>query len=66
MTPAKGDKGGSFRAVRGQHLPMFDDKLHRHDRGWPRPEPPAREKAPKMKWRTVGILHIRDEEDDSD
>jgi hypothetical protein len=63
MTSMSKEKGGSFRTLRDHHLPMFDERLHRHDRGWPHPPAePAKEKAPKRLWRTVGIFHFRHDE----
>jgi hypothetical protein len=65
MTSMIKKKGGSFRALRDQHLPMFDKSVHRHDRGWPHPRTePCREKEPKRLWRTVGIFHFRHDEVD--
>ena len=64
MTRSTKQRGGSFRELRNRHLPMFDDRVHRHDRGWPHPPPETAEpRAPKHRWRTVGIVHFRDEED---
>ena len=54
------EKGGSFRALREHHLPLFDKKVHRHDRGWPH-SPAEKCDAPpaKPRWKTVGIFHFR-------
>ncbi len=27
--------GGRFRDLRERHLTLFDESVHRHDRGWP-------------------------------
>ena len=65
MASMSDDRCGSFRAVRNFHLPMFDERLHRHDRGWPHgPEPGDGGKSRKAKWKTIGILHFRHEENE--
>jgi hypothetical protein len=68
MTSLREDRGGSFRALRDCHLPMFDSKLHRHDRGWPHPPPKSEaeqsDKVAKQVWKTVGIFHFRHDEED--
>ena len=67
MAPTIKQRGGSFRELRNRDLPMFDARVHRHDRGWPHPPPDARDQdAPKHRWRRVGILHFRQEEDSGD
>ena len=38
MTRTSKERGGSFRELKS-HLPLFDNSLHRHDRGWPHPPP---------------------------
>ena len=66
MTSLEQDGGGSFRELRTKHLPMFDESLHRHDRGWPHPELSKEELQTKRRWRIFGILHIpHHEEGDS-
>jgi hypothetical protein len=63
MTPTK-EKGGSFRELRA-HLPLFDDSVHRHDRGWPHSPQEERKKTPqKRRWKTVGIFHFRQDDKD--
>ena len=59
--------GGSFGDLRRRHLPLFDESVRRHDRGWPHgesgkaaPEDPA----PRRTWETRGIFHFRDREED--
>ena len=68
MTSTSEERGGSFRALRDHHLPMFDEKLHRHDRGWPHPPPDCEveqsDKVPKRVWKTVGIFHFRHDEEE--
>jgi hypothetical protein len=62
------DGEGSFREVRRRHLPLFDPKVHRHDRGWlhSTPEPDA-DRSGKQKWKRAGIFHYpHHEEDESD
>jgi hypothetical protein len=56
-------KCGSFRALREKHLSMFEEKLHRHDRGWPHPLRLAEEgdSTARPAWRIHGILHFRDD-----
>ena len=72
MTSTSDDRGGSFKALRDLHLPMFDETLHRHERGWPHPPPVKGEaqscRSPdqvKRVWKTKGIFHFtcRDQED---
>ncbi len=64
MNPTIKPAGGSFRELRNCHLPMFDDREHRHDRGWPHAAPrPVEKNAPKHRWLTVGIVHYRQEEE---
>lgn len=59
------DGGGSFRELRQRHLRLFDEAVHRHDRGWP--HAPARPQAdrfeskrrqPPKRWKISGILHF--------
>ena len=54
----KDRSGGSFGELRSKHLPMFDEKLHRHDRGWPH-ETPDPQTSPASTWETRGIFHFR-------
>jgi hypothetical protein len=65
MTSTNKERGGSFRELRNRHLPLFDDTLHRHDRGWPHPKPDGKaEKATKRPWKTIGIFHFRHDEEE--
>ena len=66
MTPTSDEKLGSFRALRDRHLPLFEHKAHRHDRGWPHPPPGEgqHEPMPRQRWRTIGIFHFRHGEED--
>jgi hypothetical protein len=59
-------RAGNFRELKA-HLPLFDEALHRHDRGWPHspPEPGAQD-VRRRPWKTVGIFHFRHEEEDQD
>ena len=60
------DGGGSFRDLRVRHLRLFDKSVHRHDRGWPHPEPkPRPADSTKVGWKTVGIFHFRHDEEDA-
>ena len=53
-------ESGSFRALRNRHLPLFDAKLRRHDRGWPHSRPDIDDdEPPRPHWKTVGIFHFR-------
>ncbi len=65
MNASVKEGGGSFRDLRDRHLRLFDETVHRHDRGWPHPEPEAGPAADRTKafWKTVGIFHFRDEDD---
>ena len=57
---------GSFRALRDHHLPLFDEALRRHDRGWPHPPAETPEaKNRKWPWKTFGIVHYRPDEDEA-
>jgi hypothetical protein len=59
MTSTPNKKGGSFIALRDQHLPLFEEKLHRHDRGWPHAPPDVTgAKSQKRRWKTIGIYHF--------
>ena len=64
MTRTSKERGGSFRELKS-HLPLFDNSLHRHDRGWPHPPPQPNERAPKRRWKTIGIFHFRHDEEES-
>jgi hypothetical protein len=65
MTATTKEKGRSFRELKA-HLPLFDESLHRHERGWPhRRKESSAEGAPKRRWKTIGIVHFpHDDEDD--
>jgi hypothetical protein len=64
MSSRSNDKGGSFRAVRDHHLPMFDRRHHRHERGCPHaPQPAAEDVTEKTRWKTIGIFHFRPDDD---
>ena len=56
--------GGSFRSLRDRNLAMFDEKLHRHDRGWPHPPEEEQKKPPKRRWVTVGIFRFPHDEEE--
>ena len=64
-TSAK-DGGGSFGDLRKRHLPLFDESVHRHDRGWPHDEPERTGEAgtARKHWKTIGIFHFRHDEQD--
>jgi hypothetical protein len=58
--------GGNFRDLKTR-LPLFDEAVHRHDRGWPHPPPEESEDRPKRRWKRVGIFHFpHHEEDDAE
>jgi hypothetical protein len=59
------DEGGSFRELRERHLRLFDEAVHRHDRGWPHAPSHAQADRRKAKprqqpkrWKISGILHF--------
>ena len=61
------DGGGSFGELRARHLPLFDQAVHRHDRGWPHDEAAGRAAERRAKnWKIVGIFHFRDDEEVED
>lgn len=45
------EEGGSFRDLRELHLTLFDESLHRHDRGWPHVSEPDESHRDKVKER---------------
>jgi len=55
--------GGNFRDLKTR-LPLFDEAVHRHDRGWPHPPPEESEDRPKRRWKRVGIFHFPHHEED--
>jgi len=58
--------GGNFRDLKTR-LPLFDEAVHRHDRGWPHLPPEESEDRPKRRWKRVGIFHFpHHEEDDAE
>ena len=57
--------GGSFKELRSKHLPLFDEAVHRHDRGWPHPAREQSGSESKARWKTIGIFHFRHEEDEA-
>ena len=60
------ERGGSFRDLRERHLPLFDDSVRRHDRGWPHEEVGKAEPQESTKnWRTAGIFHFRHGEEEA-
>ena len=64
MTATK-KPGGNFRDLKA-HLPLFDESVHRHDRGWPHSSDEQSGESPsRRRWKRVGIFHFphRDETD---
>lgn len=56
--------GGNFRDLK-THLPLFDEAVHRHDRGWPHPPPgDSNENPSRRRWERVGILHFLHHDED--
>jgi hypothetical protein len=55
--------GGNFRDLKA-HLPLFDEAVHRHDRGWPHPPPGESDDNPKRRWKRVGIFHFPHHDED--
>lgn len=52
--------GGSFTELRKKHLPLFDQSVHRHDRGWPHgASHKGSASRPRLRWKTAGIVHFR-------
>ena len=50
---------GNFKELRRRHLPLFDDVVHRHDRGWPhRSADKDSQPRPTKRWQTSGIFHF--------
>ena len=66
---AKTGEGGSFEELRDKHLPLFDQAVHRHDRGWAH-EPPRDSRkgngSARRRWKTVGIFHFRHDQEEHD
>ena len=60
------ETGGSFQSLRRRQAQLLQDQ--RHDRGWPHDEPAeaAAGLRDKKRWKTVGIVHIPDEDEDED
>ncbi len=65
MTAPDKERDGSFKGKGARDPLLFDPALQRHDRGWPHqpPEPVILETSGR-RWRTVGIVHFRDDEGD--
>ena len=66
MTSTDPETEGSFKNLRKHGLLMFDEKLRRHDRGWPHAPAEAPVRTRKGGWRTVGIFHFRDDDGETD
>ncbi len=61
---ATSKRGGNFRDLK-THLPLFDEAVHRHDRGWPHsPSDEAVETPSKRRWKRVGIFHFPHNDED--
>jgi len=57
-------EAGNFRDLKTRLL-LFDEAVHRHDRGWPHgPQEGESENPPKRRWKRVGILHFRHHDED--